>query len=115
MKKQKVITLGNEQLNKQDADTIHELKEGLNKIDQLSIYTPDLQWFEQMVIEEQQKARKKLIKDLALFFIVASIILSGMITSLYRMPIVFIFLQISALIFIVLYTAVRSIKKANHI
>ncbi|CAH2713591.1 hypothetical protein BACCIP111895_00727 [Neobacillus rhizosphaerae] len=115
MKKQKVIILNSEQQNKQDFDAIHELQEGLQRIDQFPVYTPNLQWFEQMVIQEQQNKRKKLISDLSVFFIVAFIILSGMIISLYQMPAIFILVQIITTIFIVVYTSVRLMKKANHI
>jgi hypothetical protein len=115
VKKQKVIILNSEQQNKQDFDAIHELQEGLQRIDQFPVYTPNLQWFEQMVIQEQQNKKKKLIRDLSVFFIVAFIILSGMIISLYQMPAIFILVQIITTIFIVVYTGVRLMKKANHI
>lgn len=115
MKKQKVVILNRRQQNKQDFDAIHELQEGLQKIDQFPVYTPNLQWFEQIVIQEQQNKKKKLIKDLSVFFIVAFIILSGMIISLYHMPAIFILVQIITTIFIVVYIGIRKIKKANHI
>ncbi|MFJ7728004.1 YxlC family protein [Neobacillus sp. NPDC097160] len=115
MKKQKVIILDNEQQNKQDFDTIHELQEGLQRIDQFPVYSPNLQWFEQMVIQEQQTKRKKLFRDLSVFFMIALIILSGMIITLYQMPVIFILVQIITTLFIVVYTSVRLIKKANQI
>ncbi|EKN70222.1 hypothetical protein BABA_06036 [Neobacillus bataviensis LMG 21833] len=115
MKKQKVIILNSEQQNKQDLDTIAELQEGLQRIDQFPVYTPNLQWFEQFVIQEQQNKKKILIRDLSIFSIIAFIILSGMIISLYQMPAIFIIVQIITSIFIVVYTSVRLIKKANHI
>jgi len=115
VKKQKVIILNSRQQNKQDFETIHELQEGLEKIDQFPVYTPNLQWFEQIVIQEKQNTRKKLIKDLSVFFIVALIILSGMIISLYQMPAIFILVQIITSIFIVVYTSIRIMKRANHI
>ncbi|MFK9094169.1 YxlC family protein [Bacillus salipaludis] len=115
MKKQKVIILDNEQQNKQDFDAIAELQEGLQRIDQIPVYSPNLQWFEQIVIQEQQNKRKKLFRDLSLFFMIALIILSGMILSLYQMPVIFILVQIITTIFIVVYTSVRLMKKANQI
>ncbi|WP_066068268.1 YxlC family protein [Neobacillus soli] len=114
MKKQKVIILNSEEQNKQDFDAIHELHEGLNKIDQFPVYTPNLQWFEQMVVEEQQHTRRKLIRDLSVFFIVAFIIISGMLVSLYQMPTIFVIVQIITTIFIASYTSVRLIKKATR-
>ncbi|MFZ7945330.1 MULTISPECIES: YxlC family protein [Bacillaceae] len=115
MKKQKVIILNSEQQNKQDFDAIHELQEGLEKIDQFPVYTPNLQWFEQMVIQEQHNKRKKLIKDLSVFFTIAFIILSGLIVSLYQMPAIFILVQIITTVFIVVYTSARLVKRAKQI
>lgn len=114
VKKQKVIYLDNEQQNKQDFDAIHKLQEELTKIDEFSIYTPDLQWFEQMVIQEQQKAKKKWRKELSFFMIIAFVILSGMIITIYQLPVLFMLLQIITTIFIAVYTSVRPLKKANH-
>jgi hypothetical protein len=115
VKKQKVILLDSEQQNKLDLVAIHEMQKGLNKVDQFPVYTPNLQWFEHMVIAEKQNSRKKLFKDLLVFFIVALFILSGLIVSLYHMPVIFIFLQIITTVFIVVYTSVRLVKKANSI
>jgi hypothetical protein len=114
VKKRKVILLDSEQLSKQDSDAICELQEGLNKVDQFPVYTPDLQWFEQIVLAEQENARKKLIRDVAIFALVAVVILSGIIVSLYHMPVIFIILQISTTVFMALYTGVRFIKQVSN-
>jgi hypothetical protein len=113
VKKQKVITLEDERINKLDLDAIHELQEGLNKVNQFPVYTPDLQWFEQMVLTEQKKTRKNLIKELFIFIMIALFILSGIIVSLFQLPIVFIILQIMTTAFIVVYTFVGLIKKVH--
>ncbi|MFF2446291.1 YxlC family protein [Neobacillus sp. NPDC058068] len=113
MKKQKVIILGNEQLDKQDSAAIHELQEGLHHLDQFPVYTPDLSWFEQRVAAEKQQIRKKLIRDLSIFLIIALIILTGIIVSLFQMPVVFMFLQLFTTIFIVFYTGARFLKKVS--
>jgi hypothetical protein len=114
VKKQKVIKLGNEQQNKLDLDAIDTLQEGLKMVDQMPVYTPELQWFEQLVLAEQQKDRKRLIKDLSVFLLVALLIISGIILSLYQMPSVFIFLQIITTVFIAFYTRVRFVKKVKN-
>jgi hypothetical protein len=44
-------------------DAIHKLQEGLSKVDQFPVYTPDLQWFENMVVTEKENNRKKLMKE----------------------------------------------------
>lgn len=113
MKKQKVVILDNEQQNKHDLDAIHKLQDGLSKIDQFPVYTPDLQWFENMVITEKGNSRKKLRKELSLFLMIALIILSGIIVSLYQMPIVFLFIQIITTVFIVFYTITGFRKKVK--
>ncbi|MDR7076723.1 hypothetical protein J2Y03_001726 [Neobacillus niacini] len=113
MKKQKVVILGSEQQNKHDLDAIHKLQEGLSKVDQFPVYTPDLQWFEKMVLTEKQNSRKKFIKELSLFLMIAFFILSGIIVSFYQMPIVFILIQIITPVFIALYTITRVSKKVK--
>ncbi|MEH7180778.1 YxlC family protein [Neobacillus vireti] len=114
MKKQKVVQLENEHQNKHDLDAIHKLQEGLSKVDQFPIYTPDLQWFEQMVEVEMEKNRKNLRKELSLFIMTALMILSGVIVSLYQMPTVFILIQIITTVFIALYTMSRFSKKVKN-
>ncbi|MDN3015192.1 YxlC family protein [Paenibacillus sp. BSR1-1] len=113
MKKQRVIVLDGEQQNKQDILAISEIQEGLNKMEQFPVYSPDLQWFEQMVLAEKKIIRKKLIRDLSIFFIVAIIILCGIMISLFQMPAVFIFLQIATTIFIAFYSGTRLLKKVK--
>jgi Family of unknown function (DUF5345) len=113
VKKQKVIILEREQ-NKQDLEAIHKLEEGLNQVDQFPVYTPDLQWFEQMVLAEQQRIRKKLFKDLTIFIIIALCIISAMLISLYQIPVIFIFLQITSTAFIALYTISGFRKKVEN-
>ncbi|SDN12020.1 YxlC family protein [Bacillus sp. OK048] len=113
MKKQKVVILDNEQQNKRDLDAIHALQEGLTKVDQFPVYTPDLQWFEKMVQTEKQNSRKKLMIELSMFIMIALFILSGIIVSFYQMPVVFILIQIITSIFIVLYTITKFSKKVN--
>lgn len=114
MKKQKVVILGSEQQNKQDSEAIHKLQEGLNKVDQFPVYTPNLQWFEQMVLAEKEKIRKKFLSDLSIFIMIALIILSGIIVSLYQMPVIFIFMQIITTAFIAIYSITRFSKKVEN-
>jgi hypothetical protein len=103
VKKQKVVILDNEQQNKHDLDAIHKLQDGLSKVDQFPVYTPDLQWFENMVVTEKENTRKKLMKELTLFLIIALLILSGIIVTFYQMPAFFLFIQIITPVFILFY------------
>lgn len=113
MKKQKVVILDNEQQNNLDLDAIHKLQDGLSKVDQFPVYTPDLQWFENMVVTEKESSRKKLMKELSLFLIIALLILSGIIVSFYQMPVVFLFIQIITPVFIAFYTITGFRKKVK--
>jgi uncharacterized membrane protein len=113
VEKQKVVILDNEQQNKQDLDAIHKLQEGLSKIDQFPVYTPDLQWFENMVETEKQNSRKKFMKELSLFLMIALFILSGIIVTFYEIPVVFILIQIITPVFIAVYTITRFSKKVK--
>jgi hypothetical protein len=113
VKKQKVVILENGQQNKHDLDAIHKLQEGLSKVDQFPVYTPDLQWFENMVVTEKENNRKKLMKELSLFLIIALFIISGIIISFYQMPVVFLFIQIITPVFIVFYTITGYRKKVK--
>jgi amino acid transporter len=94
-------------------DAIHKIQEGLSKVDQFPVYTPDLQWFENMVVTEKENNRKKLMKELSLFLIIALFIISGIIISFYQMPVVFLFIQIITPVFIVFYTITGYRKKVK--
>jgi hypothetical protein len=113
VKKQKVVILDNEQQNKHDLDAIHKLQEGLSKVDQSPVYTPDLQWFENMVLAEKENSKRKLVKELSLFITIGLFILSGIIVSFYQMPVVFLFIQIITPVFIVFYTVTGFRKKVK--
>ncbi|NHM31785.1 YxlC family protein [Neobacillus terrae] len=115
MKKQKIVAIENEHLNKADSRTIDEIIQALDKIDHIPVYSPDLHWFEQMILNEKQQYQKKLIRDLSLFFIIAAFILTGIIVSLSHKPIVFIVLQAAGIIFTASYTGLRFSRKVNDI
>jgi hypothetical protein len=83
----------------EDQTTAEELRKGLNQIDQaFSISTPNLQWFEQKVIKEKKNNRRRFFLELGLFWIISICILSIVSMVVYQRPIVFIFLQIFALV-----------------
>ncbi len=96
-----------------DGATVHIIKQGLNSLENVSIQSPDLQWFEQFVRKEKLLIRRKLIKDLLLFIVCASLILSGVVISLYQIPAVFIALQIGTTFFIAIYTMINIKRKVE--
>lgn len=114
MKKWKVIPLESEQMDKKDHRAIDEINRGLEQMDQFPLYTPDIQWFEQMVAVQKIKSRKKLLMDFTVFIVIALLILSGIIFSLNHNPSIFIALQILAILFIAAYTGVRFVKQVNE-
>ncbi|MDP4169797.1 MAG: YxlC family protein [Bacillota bacterium] len=114
MKKWKVIPLESEQMDLKDYRAIDEINRGLEQIDQFPVYTPDIQWFEQMITVQKQVSMKKLVKDFTVFILIALFILSGIIVSLYHNPFIFIVLQIPVIVFIASYTGMRFVKKVNE-
>lgn len=96
-------------------DVFKEIEQGLDLIDKNSpVYTPNLEWFENIVFEEKQKLRKKLIFDAAAFAVVSLLILSGVLFALYRIPIVFFSIQGLITVFIVAYFAIRYVKQVKE-
>ncbi len=100
-KEQKIIPLESKYENTQDRLAADEIEKGLEILDQsFSIHTPELEWFEEMVAEKQELMRKSLIRDIGLFFAMAAVILTVLLTTLHQLPAVFIAIQAAAGIFI---------------
>ncbi len=113
MKKSKIIPLPTEQqLNNQE--TIDSISKGLNSLESLSFNTPSQMWFESFVLEKQRLAKEKWRKELFLFGLIAIVILSGIVFSLYRIPLVFIILQVIGIATILTYSAVNVLKKVKN-
>ncbi len=114
MKKQSE-RLENESLNVDLSDVLKEVEQGLEMIENnVPVYTPNLEWFEHIVIEEKQKLRKKLIFDVATFAVVSLIILSGVLFALYKVPIVFFTIQGVVTVFFVAYFAIQYVKQVKE-
>ncbi|MDZ5470165.1 YxlC family protein [Bacillus sp. 31A1R] len=87
-------------------DLFDELEEGFETLDKsFQIETPNMQFFEQMVANKQVELRKKLIKDISIFSIVALLVVSIVLYTLYQLPTVFYVLQGIVTIFIIGYTS----------
>ncbi|MCA1030825.1 YxlC family protein [Bacillus timonensis] len=96
MKKNKIIQLKSErhQSDMEDDCTIQTIQQAFEKVDEThSVYTPNLQWFEEMVRENQQKQRSKLAKEFAIFLLIAVVIVTGVVLTLLQTPLIFIVLQ----------------------
>ncbi|WP_077617105.1 YxlC family protein [Bacillus sinesaloumensis] len=112
MKKNKLVLLNNEQQHEDDPETVQEVKEALTKIDNhYSVFTPDLQVFEQMVAAEQQKQKKKFRRDLTAFILIALLIMTGLVTAFFQLPLAFIIIQGIVTIGLPLYSYFGNRKK----
>lgn len=95
-------------------ETIFKIEQSLHQLDEgVDVNTPDLKWFEQMVQTNQKEMRRKLQKEILLFMVIASVILSAVIFTLFEMPTVFLVIQGIATLFIFLYSGTRFIKQVN--
>lgn len=94
---------------------IKEIEQSLDSIEHNTpIYTPDLNWFENMVLEEKHKLRKKLIFDVTAFTVVALFILSIVLFSLYRIPIIFFAIQGCLTMFMIAYFSIQYVKRVKE-
>lgn len=94
---------------------IKEIEQGFDAIDRgMNINTPNIEWFENLVAEEKQKLKKKLIFDVSLFAIIALFILSVILFALYSVPIVFAAVQGLAIIFIITFVSVQHVKQVKE-
>lgn len=84
-------------MNKRDEEdqALAELmRDGLHKLDALvPDEMPNLQWMEQMVSDQQTRMRKKMWTELAVFWLVAMVILTGVFLALYANVYIFAALQ----------------------
>lgn len=98
---------GDEQLER----TFEELRSGLDQIDRLyPVDTPDLDWFWQMTLAEKRRLRRKLIRDLTTFWLMATIFLSVYLIAVHHLPTVYI--VVAQLVIAVLPTVIL-IKKGR--
>ncbi|MDR4887243.1 YxlC family protein [Fredinandcohnia sp. QZ13] len=112
MKKNKLVLLKNEPQHEEDVETIQEINEALTKIDQqYSVFTPDLQVFEQLVAAEQQKQKKKFRRDLIAFILIALFMTTALITAFFQLPLAYILIQGIATISFPVYSFYRYRKR----
>nr|WP_309098970.1 YxlC family protein [Fredinandcohnia onubensis] len=112
MKKNKLVLLNNKQQHEEDIETIQDINDALTKIDHhYSVFTPDLQVFEQMVATTQKKQKKKFRRELTVFILIALFILTALITAFFRLPLAFIVIQGIATISMPVYSFFRYRKR----
>jgi hypothetical protein len=113
MKKQR--TNGNNIIETDDDRTVLEITNSLKKIDQLPLFTPDLEWFEEMAFESKAIIKKKFRKDLTIFLLIAAIIITSVIVTLFQMPIIFFVIQIMVIVFVAIYSGILVLKKVEDV
>ncbi|MBY0123109.1 YxlC family protein [Bacillus sp. S/N-304-OC-R1] len=107
--------IDDQELDEEFLFTMKEIQRGLDTVDQgINMNSPNIEWFENLVEEEKQKLKKKLIFDVSLFAIVALLILSGILFALYSVPMVFVAVQGLAIIFIIAHVSVQHFKKVKE-
>lgn len=95
---------------------LNEIEKGLSSIDKSEgVYTPTTEWFENFIRVEQQKIKKKLFLDITLFTIIAMFILSGVLFSLYNIPIIFITVQGLTALFLISFVCLESIRQKRGV
>ncbi|MEH7884590.1 YxlC family protein [Bacillus sp. JJ1609] len=98
------ISPNDDLLDKELFETISQLNEGLGKLDSLDTYSPGEQWFEQIVLSQQEQIQKKYRRELGWFILSAVLILSGVIFTLMEIPQLFLILQVAAVAVSVIYS-----------
>lgn len=94
------------QLNKEDDEFSASLNKSFEKVEQyFSVTTPELNWFEQKIVDQKKKIQKKWRHDLLLFSFIALVILSVMLTTMFQKPVLFLSLQGFTLLFLIGYTS----------
>jgi Flp pilus assembly protein TadB len=100
MTEDKIIHIKKKQQQQEfDSDLIDKINTGLSQMDNAyQTYTPNVQWFEQMVLKEKEAARKRLVKELIIFFISAITILSLLVVTIFKAPVIFLVVQVAVII-----------------
>lgn len=89
------------EVNEIDSEMVKELREGLDKLEQsVPVFSPNLHWFEEQILQHRKQLRKKLVRDLLLFFTIAAIVLSLTVASMLNIPSVYTVFQIFACVLV---------------
>lgn len=96
-----------------DEMTAQQLQEGLQRLDELfPAFTPSPAWFDQQIVETQNKQRSKLWRDLLKLWIAALLLLSLLYVMMNAQPVVFITFQVLAVVAPLVWLLVR--KQEEH-
>jgi hypothetical protein len=96
-----------------DEMTAQHLQEGLQQLDELfPAFTPSSSWFDQQIVETQNKQRSKLWRDLLILWIAALLLISLLYVMMNAKPVVFITFQVLAVVAPLVWLHVR--KQGEH-
>jgi hypothetical protein len=115
MKDRTVVPIEKNQQNEEYKDSIEFIIKGLDSIDKgIKVETPNIEWFEQMVLEQKEVARKKFVKEVSIFLLLAIIIVSVVLFTLYQVPLIFFALQGLVTIYVLVYSTKESFKQVDE-
>lgn len=110
MKKKGLSLYISEQEN--DPKTVKELQQGLEQMEQVfPVFTPDLNWFEQKIEQTRKNSRKKLLQDLAIFWLIAISLVLVSFMLVYRTPIIYFVVQMVVLLVFIITNVVLHRRK----
>lgn len=94
------------QSNKAEDELSKSMNKSFEKLEQsFSVTTPEFNWFEQKIVEQKKQIQKKWHHDLLLFSVIALVILSVMLTTMFQNPVLFLSLQGFTLLLLIGYTS----------
>ncbi|WP_449620479.1 YxlC family protein [Robertmurraya sp. Marseille-Q9965] len=101
-----------------EEETLHKdiqaIKKSLEHLDEgIGIDTPNVEWFERLIVEQKVNMRRRLYKELAVFLVVALVMISVVLYSLYQLPVIFWTLQGLTLFFVIGYCMKPYVKKVD--
>lgn len=99
-----------------EEELIEWIKVGLNRLeDGTEVETPNVDWFQQMIILQKEAAKKKFLKEVIIFIGIALIIVSSLLFILYELPIFFFILQGIAILLVIGYSTTSVFKQVDEV
>lgn len=99
----------------QEDEVIEWIKHGLNSLeDGMEVETPNVEWFEEMIIVQKEVVKKRFLKEVIIFIGIALIIVSTLLLILYELPIFFFVLQGIAIVLIIGYSTKSVVKQVGE-
>lgn len=105
----------NELQEDEQQESIQWIKTGLGNLEEgMEVETPNVEWFEQMIVVQKEAARKKFLKEVIIFIGIALIIVSSLLFILYQLPIFFFALQGISIVLVIGYSTTSLVKRVGE-